>query len=128
VIIQEPLKQKKMSDLNITIYKIGKLLLKIQYVILYSLDLFASLMILIMSNFLVFAFYVCLGFYCAFKIIVMLESVMGVLGVLIGAAISIPIAFLFWGAIIFTMEIVNYKLKSIMVRKSKNEKIEYEQL
>jgi len=117
-----------MSDLNVTIYKIGRLLLKIQYVILYSLDMLASAIILIMSNFLVFAFYVCLGFYCAFKIIVMLESVMGVMGVLIGAAISIPIAFLFWGGIIFTMEIVNYKLKSIMVRKIKNEKTEYEQL
>ena len=117
-----------MSDLNVTIYKIGRLLLKIQYVILYSLDMLASAIILIMSNFLVFAFYVCLGFYCAFKIIVMLESFMGVMGVLIGAAISIPIAFLFWGGIIFTMEIVNYKLKSIMVRKIKNEKTEYEQL
>jgi len=117
-----------MSDLNITIYKIGKLLLKIQYVILYSLDLLASLIIFIMSNFLVFAFYVCLGFYCAFKIMVMLESGMGVLGVLIGASIVIPMAFLFWGAILYTNEMINGKLKSIMVRKSKNEKIEYEQL
>ena len=117
-----------MSDLNKTIYKTGMLLLKMQYVMLYTLDILASAIILIVSNFLVFAFYVCLGFYCAFEIIVMLESVMGVLGVMIGAAISIPIAFLFWGGIIFTMEIVNDKLKCITVRKSKNEKIEYEQL
>lgn len=117
-----------MSDLNKTIYKTGMLLLKMQYVMLYVLDMLASAIILIMSNFLVFAFYVCLGFYCAFKIMVILESGMGVLGVLIGASIVIPMAFLFWGGIIFTMEIVNYKLKSIMVRKSKNEKIEYEQL
>lgn len=120
-----------MSDLKITIYKIGRLLLKIQYVILYSLDMLASLIIFLMSNFLVFAFYVCLGFYCAFKIMVMLESGMGVLGVLIGTSIVIPMAFLFWGGIIYTIEIVNDKLKSIMVRESKeskNEKIEYEQL
>ncbi len=120
-----------MSDLKITIYKIGRLLLKIQYVILYSLDMLASLIIFLMSNFLVFAFYVCLGFYCAFEIMVMLESGMGVLGVLIGTSIVIAMAFLFWGAILYTNEMINNKLKSIMVRESKeskNEKIEYEQL
>ena len=109
-----------MSDLKFTIYKIGRLLLKIQYVLLYTLDILASAIILIISNFLVFAFYVCLGFYCAFEIMVMLESSMGVLGVLIGTSIVIPMAFLFWGGIIFTMEIVNDKLKCITVRKSKN--------
>ena len=109
-----------MSDLKFTIYKIGRLLLKIQYVLLYTLDILASAIILIISNFLVFAFYVCLGFYCAFEIMVMLESGMGVLGVLIGTSIVIPMAFLFWGGIIFTMEIVNDKLKCITVRKSKN--------
>lgn len=120
-----------MSDLNKTIYKTGMLLLKMQYVMLYTLDILASAIILIMSNFLVFAIYVCLGFYCAFEIMVMLESSMGVLGVLIGTSIVIPMAFLFWGGIIYTIEIVNDKLKCIMVRESKeskNEKIEYEQL
>ena len=117
-----------MSDLSKTIYKVGTLLLKIQYVMLYTLDLLASLVIFLISNFLVFAFYVCLGFYCAFEIMVMLESGMGVLGVLIGTSIVIPMAFLFWGAILYTNEMVNDKLKFIMVRKSKNEKIEYEQL
>lgn len=117
-----------MSDLSKTIYKVGTLLLKIQYVMLYTLDLLASLVIFLISNFLVFAFYVCLGFYCAFEIMVMLESSMGVLGVLIGTSIVIPMAFLLWGAILYTNEMVNDKLKFIMVRKSKNEKIEYEQL
>jgi len=117
-----------MSDLNITIYKVGTLLLKMQYVVLYTLDILASAIIFLMSNFLVFAFYVCLGSYCAFKIMVMLESGMGVLGVLVGASIVIFMAFLFWGAILYTNEMINDKLKSIMVRKSKNEKIEYEQL
>ena len=117
-----------MSDLSKTIYKVGTLLLKIQYVMLYTLDLLASLVIFLISNFLVFAFYVCLGFYCAFEIMVMFESSMGVMGVLIGTSIIIPVAFLLWGAILYTNEMVNDKLKFIMVRKSKNEKIEYEQL
>lgn len=96
--------------------QISRLVLSIISRFLYTLDLLAGLIIFVCTHFLVFAFYVALGGYCAIEIMMMLESGMGVLGVLIGISIVIPMAFLFWGAIIFTQDMVMKKLKFLIVR------------
>ena len=95
---------------------ISRLILAITFRVLYKLDLLAGLIIFVSAHFLVFAFYVALGGYCAMEIMMMLESGMGILGILIGTSIVIPMAFFFWGAILFTQDIVMKKLKFLIVR------------